>query len=249
MHRIIIGLILLLAPCKVFAVCSSPCVQSASLVHNNGTVVSLAYPSNNTAGNLLVIVAAYGNNGALPTDTRGNSWTNELRIFGAGALITDIWYVCNASAGANTVTLTMPTGNQFYAALQIYEFTGNLTSLCVDHAISNSSTSTVATSSKSISTNGSVSRSTELVLAVFNGNHGSVASITSGAGQSDALMTVTTVSFQSVCLTSTLNATSGLSGVQTMTATSNVNATDWTTEIVAFKLGASAPVASRSKIL
>lgn len=77
------------------------------------TTTSLAVPftSNNTAGNLLVITAAFkdviGNFVSL-TDSAGNTIVQAnafTRPAFAGALSTAVFYVLNAKAGANTVTL------------------------------------------------------------------------------------------------------------------------------------------------
>jgi len=83
---------------------SSGFVQSKNGTSSVGASVALAYPSNNTAGNLLVAICRY-NNGTSPTitDTAGNSWQTAVS-FTNGASLVGVFYVLSAIAGANTVT-------------------------------------------------------------------------------------------------------------------------------------------------
>jgi hypothetical protein len=106
-------------------------VQGAQGLATSTNTLSVAYPSNNTAGDLLVAFAdgQGASFTAAPTDTAGNTWT-KLYQFQDGSHFGNWYYVCNAKAGANTVTQTN-SGSSTYG-LHIYEFKGNLTSSCYD---------------------------------------------------------------------------------------------------------------------
>jgi len=76
------------------------------------TAATLAFPSNNTAGNLLVLAARKSIN-SQPTDTAGNTW-----LLAKTQPTMDIWYVPNCLGGANTVQAQ--NSNEFIIA----EFSG-----------------------------------------------------------------------------------------------------------------------------
>ncbi len=80
-------------------------VQSKiSLVDNTP---SLAFNSNNAAGNCLVVAVHYGAAPGNISDSRGNVYTlvgNDVQA--AGGVNTKCWVATNCAAGANTVTLS-----------------------------------------------------------------------------------------------------------------------------------------------
>jgi hypothetical protein len=87
-----------------------PPVQTAE-THTSATgAKALAFPSNNTAGNLLVAALIVEDNTATVTtfaDSLGNTWTALGTLFGAGnGYRQRIYYVKNCLGGANTVTVT-----------------------------------------------------------------------------------------------------------------------------------------------
>jgi hypothetical protein len=120
-------------------------VQSAS--------TSLAYTSNNGAGNLLIAVFRYNGASAAPiasiSDTAGNTWVSAgARAFqGYAKGVSDsnfleVWYAMNSIAGANTVTATMGSGTTGGAThMGIAEFSGvATTNALVDYNFTGSTT-------------------------------------------------------------------------------------------------------------
>src|SRR5437868_1748061 len=86
----------------------------------SATSAAVAYTSNNAAGNLLVcVITTWINPSVGPssiTDTAGNTWSsgNSLAVVGTdGATRTEIWWVPNSRAGANTVTVNW-AASHFY---------------------------------------------------------------------------------------------------------------------------------------
>ena len=88
-----------------------PYIQSAT----NAAGSVLAYPSNNGAGNLLVLAADNDGQGtgiASVSDTRGNTWARAVsQLWNFSFDWLELWYAPNSIAGANTVTVTwdLPT--------------------------------------------------------------------------------------------------------------------------------------------
>lgn len=75
---------------------------------------NLAFDSNVTGGNFLVLAVTLGANDTLAsiTDGLGNTWTHAVTASNADDRQTLIYYVVNAVAGATTVTFTA-NGGQF----------------------------------------------------------------------------------------------------------------------------------------
>lgn len=98
-------------------------VQSASNSVNNSLTLNIAFGSNNTAGDFLVLGVRWANNASpfgpvtyTVTDTLGNTWIKVPKsIFNVNDTV-DIWYVFNCKGGANTVTLTYVSGGGSAAA-------------------------------------------------------------------------------------------------------------------------------------
>lgn len=100
-------------------------VQSRS-VAGSGTSISLAYSSNNTAGNFLALrLTAVPSSVTISncSDTRGNIWSPVPNATGGSGGHQAIRYAKNALAGANTVTCTL-TGSATAATLDIFEKSG-----------------------------------------------------------------------------------------------------------------------------
>lgn len=96
--------------------------------------VSLAYGSNNTAGNLLVLLVWNSSNGTatLPTDSQGNTW-----VFGGSAGLSGVgmYYAANCKVGANTVTppaLWTTLNSSGAGGYAIHEFSGVKTTSPLD---------------------------------------------------------------------------------------------------------------------
>jgi len=67
--------------------------------------VSVAYPTANTAGNLLVVAVRYGADPGTLSDSKGNTYTQILSHSDGGGY-TKAWFAPNCAAGANTLTLS-----------------------------------------------------------------------------------------------------------------------------------------------
>jgi hypothetical protein len=135
--------LLILAALAAFLLCALPSSATIALVQHtnkdcNTNVAScaLAYGSNVTAGNLLVVVARTGqgtNETSITTsDTIGNSLTALTRIDDSTRQSGVGWYTCaNASTAPDTVTIAVNTVNTS-VRMAIYEYSGVATSGCLD---------------------------------------------------------------------------------------------------------------------
>lgn len=97
-------------------------VQSASITGTSP--LSLAFPSNNGAGNLLIVVAGAQTSGKTfsLSDTQGNAFTALASFLdSSGTVEMQLFYCLSSRAGANTVTFdsTAAGANSFLA---IHEF-------------------------------------------------------------------------------------------------------------------------------
>lgn len=123
----------------VSAFLAGPCSAAISQVQHTNKDVStnvssttLAYVSNVTANNLLVVVVRSG--GAVTsitiTDTIGNTWTNGTfhAISATGSL--QISWSVNSSSAADTITVTPNSASTIRVA--IYEFSGTATASVLD---------------------------------------------------------------------------------------------------------------------
>jgi len=99
------------------------------------TTLNVAFPSDNTAGSLLVYAAGgIGNN---PTITDSNNTPVQLvSEFFNGDTLSEIHYVQNCSAGANTVSHT--TGGEIERSMIISEYSGAATTGVADGSSSSS---------------------------------------------------------------------------------------------------------------
>lgn len=111
------------------------------------------YPSNVTAGNLLIVAAATLQAGDTLTisDTLGHTYTALMSTLTSGTLSARAWYVENCSGGANTVTITSGLGAGSDAC--IYEVSGCATSSALD-AVASASGGTANGSSGNITVGG-----------------------------------------------------------------------------------------------
>lgn len=101
-------------------------IQSNSAASN-----SVAFSSNNTAGNFLVCCIGTSGDVTNVTDTRGNAWSKAVDQNQSGILLfSDIWYVPNCANGANTVTLSGGFGG--FEIIGVAEYSGVATSTPID---------------------------------------------------------------------------------------------------------------------
>ncbi len=102
-------------------------VQGTRITPYSGTGRSsdtLAFASNVTVGDLLIVVSACQN--ATPSsiaDTQGNSWASLKTGNSSATNCTLFWTVATAT-GANTVTVTYSSSAAVYTTLEIGEFSG-----------------------------------------------------------------------------------------------------------------------------
>lgn len=110
MKRIVIILIFLASQASgaVFAY-----VQSKSQTGNT----ALAFTSNNTAGNLIVVMMSHGAVTAV-TDTQNNTYFKATNVNR-----TAVWYALNIAAGANSVTATGLNSSGAESSIAILEYT------------------------------------------------------------------------------------------------------------------------------
>jgi hypothetical protein len=92
--------------------------------------LSLAFSSNNTAGNLLILAVNWGNTGiqvASVTDTKGNVYTNisgQVRYGKGYPQSNQLYYAKNILGGANTITVTMSGKPSVVFEARAYEYAG-----------------------------------------------------------------------------------------------------------------------------
>ena len=104
---------------------------------------SVAFASNNTAGNFLVCTICSGGDITNVTDTAGNTWTKAVDQGQAALLLfTDIWYAENCAAGANTVTLSGGFAN--FEHIAVAEYSGMATSTVLDQIASQNGNNTIS---------------------------------------------------------------------------------------------------------
>lgn len=99
-------------------------VQSR-VTNGSGTSLPLAYVSDVTGANTLIVGTRYGDTPGTVnvSDTRGNTWVPVFAFPFAGDLIVmQLWYaLSNASSGANTVTTTTTNSVGIHLAILEYE--------------------------------------------------------------------------------------------------------------------------------
>jgi len=92
--------------------------------------VTLAFPSANTAGNLILLSVNWGNTGihvASISDTRGNTYTDitgQVNYGTSWAQSNQLYYATNILAGSNTLTVTMTSIPTAVFEARAYEYAG-----------------------------------------------------------------------------------------------------------------------------
>lgn len=138
-------------------------------VQSNGTSgsgisVSLAYSSNNTAGNLLILRSATGSGTSASingdcTDTAGNDWIQIPNATGGTVDHQALQYVKSAIGGANTVNCNFNASAGFFE-FDIFEYSGQDQTAPLDKSSSNeqfnpgTATDAVTTGSQTPTTSG-----------------------------------------------------------------------------------------------
>lgn len=113
------------------------------------TSCSLAFPSSNTVGCLILVAVIYApaNTGTV-TDSQGNAYTRDILNTTANGRAS--WHAPGIKAGGNTVNVTNTSG--VYIALGIAEFCGYGNLVTTDKAIQQTGTSQTSWSSGSATT-------------------------------------------------------------------------------------------------
>jgi len=152
-------------------------VQSAAGQGSSVTSLSQAFPSNNTAGNLIVVFvrASTTNQTVTVTDTALNTYALAV----SQTQTTDnhqigIFYATSAASGPNTVTATFSASNT-HPWLSVFEFTGVSALDQTAHAQGSSTSPNTGLTPTTTSNN-------ELVFAGLGLPSASTASITAGTG-------------------------------------------------------------------
>jgi hypothetical protein len=116
-------------------------VQGATATSNTANSATvLAFGSNVTAGNLLVIAVAWqGNSAVSATDSRGNAYSVATSAFDAtNGQSLAILYAANVATGPTTVTTTYGGASPTVQRLEIHEYSGIATASPLDVTATNS---------------------------------------------------------------------------------------------------------------
>jgi len=147
-------------------------VQSGSLTGSNG--LSLAFSSNNAAGNCLIVaVMANTNASFVVSDTQGNVYQQLAALaVPLSSIQMQIFYVTSSRAGANTVSFN--PGTTTVSALAIHEFSA---------ASSFDVSASAASSGFSVDSGpATTTAASELIFGYIAGQGTSLTSLTEGAG-------------------------------------------------------------------
>jgi hypothetical protein len=155
-------------------------VQHASKDAGVTSSSSLAFPSNNTAGNWIGVVIRAGHSGQVLTvsDTHGNAYRQGMQsnetLDGPNGETFAIYYAENISGGANTVTVAQSITNNTLR-FAILEYSGVATSNSLDVIAAAQGTGTAPNSGNATTTAGG-----DLVLGMIVTANG--ATVTAGSG-------------------------------------------------------------------
>ena len=119
--------------------------QGTSDHKNNTSSLSVAFDSQQLAGDMILVVAAWDGSGA-PTisDSHGNTYAQVQTTRSNGSDFQAIYYAANIAAGSNTVTLQL-SQQAGTAGLRIAEYAGVVASNPLEHASLSSGSSTQMT--------------------------------------------------------------------------------------------------------
>src|SRR5579872_5150972 len=120
---------------------------------HTGGASSVAFGSNNTAGNFIFVIIDDPNGGTIPTptDTAGDTFHQVIQFTQSGGDNIGFWYAWNCLGGANTVQNT-----NSYDVFQIYEWSGikNTADPLITSNSANSSSNTVPSVSETTTVDG-----------------------------------------------------------------------------------------------
>lgn len=195
---------------------SPPSVVQTRASFAGSTSLSLAYSSNVTAGNALIVCFFVDGNASSysVTDNNGNVWAEAIVNISPTLGLTSCWYATNANAGATTVTVSEIGGTWDYVSMSILEASNISAVSPLDQTGKGSATG--ATTSVSMTTTGAVTESTELVVA-FAADWQAPVSWTQGAGYT--IKETNTDPGDNSNALEVKNTMTGLSGTQTATFT------------------------------
>ena len=152
-------------------------VQHAGLDAGSTTTGSLAFTTNNTAGNFIAVAIRGGFSNAqvfTVTDTNANTYKQAAQVgYAASAVTQAIYYAENVKGGANTITVTMSVAGPL--RFDILEYSGVATSSSLDGtAVGTSTSSSPATGNMNTTIGG------DLLLATVGTTNS--ATFTAGTG-------------------------------------------------------------------
>ena len=147
-------------------------------------VIAVAYPSNVTAGNLLVVVVRWGNAVSFTSlvDTLGNTWQQDAALVWdtAESVETRVYSAIANSSGANTVTFTVSAPQRI--GVIVHEFSGSFSACRVDQTNTNESLTGTAIDSGNVTTTVA-----DALLFGATGYAGSGTPVTVGTGYSNLI--------------------------------------------------------------
>lgn len=222
---------------------ASPALVQINSAANGNTASLSSSALTVTAGNMLLVLAVgAGSNVASYqlsiSDTQGTSFTQAVAGGYESAQFSGhlwAWYAPNITGGADTITLSYPSGTNFIQ-LHVLEVSGIATVTPLDKTGTNSVSSSTSTT---VSTSAAITQSSEYVVGFFN-DWTNYATWTAGSGYT-TINTFTTQQESKESLVEELNSKAGLSGIQTATATLNFSDTTQGM-ILAFKAASAASV-------
>lgn len=221
-HRAALLVLLLLATARAEA--AGALVQSRVSAASAATPITLAYTSNNAAGNLLVVVSSTSTTVSGVTDTRSNAWARCGTEATTGSVFGNIWIAHNSIAGANTVSVAFPAGS--FGTMAIAEYSGMLTALACDKTISATGFSTSPSSGATAAT----TQADEVaVCSLAMENTSATSAFGGGFVQQQTISAINGVAFADRILSAT--------GAQTCSATLNP-ARNWATLVATLKAAA-----------
>ncbi len=197
-------------------------VQGASAQVGSGTTASVAFPSANTAGNLIVVYVLWDNPGTVTvSDAKGNPYMpGTVRQTWGTNWSSEVFYVSNVLGGTNTVKATFGTAITSFGIVYAHEYSGVATA------------STLDTSASAVGTAASMSSGSVVTSAAND--------LLFDAGASSNTVTTPGTGF-SARLTSFGNLTEDRLAATTgsYAGTATQNGTAWVMQLVAFRAGSS----------
>jgi hypothetical protein len=119
-----------------------PRARGYTLVQKNsntgGTSIAVSFPNATTAGNLIIVSAAWLNGGTASVSDGHNPYVTAAGPPASG-MMSQIWYAANIASGATTVTVTF--SGSFNNLVNIFEYSGLAATSPLDATSSNTGTS------------------------------------------------------------------------------------------------------------